>query len=142
VLSSANVPIVSSTIARNTADQGGGIFMSAGTATVRGTIVAQNTGPSGKDCAGTVASQGFNLIGSTTGCTFGSVASDRLNRAARLGLLRANGGLTQTISLLNGSPALNAIPKAQCPTTRDQRAVKRPQGTRCDIGAFERRPQD
>jgi hypothetical protein len=42
-----------------------------------------------------------------------------------------------------GSPALNAIPKATngCGTEikTDQRGVKRPQGNKCDIGAFEKK---
>jgi hypothetical protein len=54
--------------------------------------------------------------------------------------------------LLPGSPAINAIPVADCtwdddadpatpevPLTTDQRGVRRPQGAGCDIGAFEKR---
>lgn len=47
-----------------------------------------------------------------------------------------NGGSTQTLALLPGSPAMNAGNNATCPTT-DQRGVARPQGGVCDIGAFE-----
>jgi hypothetical protein len=50
------------------------------------------------------------------------------------------------VALLNGSPALNAIPKGQsgCATATDriatdQRGVKRPQGMSCDIGAYEKK---
>ena len=32
---------------------------------------------------------------------------------------------------------MNAIPVAACDVNKDQRGVKRPQGNRCDIGAFE-----
>jgi hypothetical protein len=60
--------------------------------------------------------------------------------------LANNGGPTQTIALLRGSPALNAIPKGQngCATATDriatdQRGVKRPQGKKCDIGAYEKK---
>ena len=84
----SSVTFTSSTIARNTAKQGGGILVDAATPTLRGTIVAQNTATAGKDCAGAVSSAGYNLIGSTSGCTFANVSTDRLNRIARLGLLR------------------------------------------------------
>lgn len=57
--------------------------------------------------------------------------------------LAINGDPTQTIALLKGSPALNAIPKGTngCGTEikTDQRGVKRLQGTRCDIGAYEKK---
>ncbi|TAF39845.1 MAG: hypothetical protein EAZ68_11705, partial [Oscillatoriales cyanobacterium] len=49
-----------------------------------------------------------------------------------VGTLSDNGGLTQTVPILTGSPAINA--GAGCPTT-DQRGVARVGA--CDIGAFE-----
>ena len=59
--------------------------------------------------------------------------------------LRRNGGFTKTHALKESSEALNhgskAKPGSADPTAcekRDQRGVKRPQGRRCDIGAFER----
>jgi hypothetical protein len=67
-------------------------------------------------------------------------ATDKRNVAPKLGSLGSNGGPTHTIPLLAGSPALSAIPAAQCAVPRDQRGVKGPQGPRCDIGAFERKP--
>ncbi len=55
--------------------------------------------------------------------------------------LKNNGGPTQTIALLTGSPAIDAIPQGTngCGTSipTDQRGVNRPQGTGCDIGAYE-----
>jgi len=53
-----------------------------------------------------------------------------------LGTIDNNGGFTQTISLLAGSPAIDMGDDAFCPTT-DQRGMMRPQGIHCDIGAFE-----
>jgi hypothetical protein len=129
----------SSTVARNEASQAGGIWVGGGVTTLRGSVLAQNAAGSARDCFGPVGSTGYNLVGTTAGCTFTHMASDKRNLAAKLGLLGSNGGPTQTIPLLAGSPALDAIPKAQCPTARDQRGVKRPQGPRCDIGAYERR---
>ena len=53
-----------------------------------------------------------------------------------LGPLADNGGPTQTMALLAGSPAIDAGSNAHCPET-DQRGIIRPRGLRCDIGAFE-----
>jgi hypothetical protein len=47
-----------------------------------------------------------------------------------------NGGFTKTHALLAGSPAINAGTSIGCPAT-DQRGIARPQGTTCDIGAYE-----
>jgi predicted outer membrane repeat protein len=46
------------------------------------------------------------------------------------------GGSVSTISLLPGSPAIDAGDKTNC-TTTDARDVVRPQGLSCDIGALE-----
>nr|BBJ47930.1 hypothetical protein SAVMC3_05590 [Streptomyces avermitilis] len=54
-----------------------------------------------------------------------------------MGPLADNGGPTDTTALLPGSPALDAADG--CPAT-DQRGVARPQGTACDIGAYEYTP--
>jgi len=40
------------------------------------------------------------------------------------------------MALLPGSPAINAGNNANCPS-KDQRGVNRPQGSHCDIGAYE-----
>lgn len=53
-----------------------------------------------------------------------------------LGPLEDNGGPTATRALLIGSPAIDAGDTAPCPAT-DQRGVARPQGSGCDIGAYE-----
>jgi len=57
--------------------------------------------------------------------------------------LANHGGLTPTIALSNGSPAIDAIPVGDCidqegnKVTVDQRGFGRPAGPACDIGAFE-----
>jgi len=53
-----------------------------------------------------------------------------------LGTLGDYGGFTQTIPLLVGSSAINTGNNATCAAT-DQRGVSRPQGEKCDIGAYE-----
>lgn len=50
--------------------------------------------------------------------------------------LTDNGGFTQTMALSIGSSAINAADPSNFPED-DQRGVSRPQGDRCDIGAFE-----
>jgi hypothetical protein len=61
----------------------------------------------------------------------GNLSTDPL-----LGALANNGGFTQTMALGVGSPAIDAGNMAACAAT-DQRGVPRPQGSGCDMGAFE-----
>jgi hypothetical protein len=53
-----------------------------------------------------------------------------------LSALASNGGPTQTMALLADSPAINTGSDASCPSA-DQRGVSRPQGSHCDMGAYE-----
>ncbi len=139
-----NLTIANATITQNTAAQSGGI-QNLATVVSRNTILAGNisTPPWPIDCAGTITSNGYNLVGNTTGCSFGSTTGDLLNVAPNLGALQNNGGSTQTHALNPSSPAVNtgnpAVPGSggnACAAT-DQRGISRPQGTRCDIGAYE-----
>ena len=82
---------------------------------------------------GNVVSGGDNVIQDDS-CN--PAASDVIIWDALIGSLADNGGPTQTHALLSGSPAIDAANSAFCPTT-DQRGVARPQGTQCDIGAYE-----
>jgi hypothetical protein len=54
----------------------------------------------------------------------------------KLGGLADNGGPTDTLGLLPGSPAIDAADSGACPGT-DQRGFTRPVGGGCDVGAFE-----
>ncbi len=54
---------------------------------------------------------------------------------ATLGSLADNGGPTQTMALLPGSPAIDAA-TGGCPDA-DQRGISRPQAAACDAGAYE-----
>jgi CSLREA domain-containing protein len=141
------ITVTNSTFSKNSAFQGGGIFNSTAgaTATLSNTIMANN--PTGENCVGPVTDGGYNIDDGPT-CGFSAAKHSQPSTDPKLdpGGLQHNGGLTQTIALLTGSPALNAIPQGQSncatttnPLTTDQRGVKRPQGTGCDIGAYEKR---
>ena len=85
----------------------------------------------------TPVSAGYNLdSGNSCGLTR---PTDITGAPPGLGRLSWNGGPTQTMALLAGSPALGrgGTRATGCPPV-DQRGVRRPPGTRCDIGAFEK----
>ena len=137
------------TITRNTASAtgssifagGGGIYNEVATDThFTAVVLALDHANTGPDCIGNIGSGGYNLYGTATGCGLTLLPTDRTTGAPKLGPLASNGGPTETVALLTGSPALDRIPKAICQAIAktDQRGVSRPQGTRCDEGAFER----
>ena len=136
--------ISNSTFSGNSADsgQGGGLFTFYGEVNIGGSIVAENTGG---DCSnvdlgfGSYTDQGYNLT-SDSSCGLAGTGSVQ-NTNPKLGPLASNGGRTQTMALLKGSPASDYIPLSSslCPAT-DQRGHKRPdspQESACDIGAYE-----
>jgi CSLREA domain-containing protein len=129
--------VTNSTLSGNTAStSGGGIYNNA-TITLKNTIVANN---SGGNCGGTLTNGGYNLDSGIT-CGWGSTNGSMSNTNPMLGALSNNGGPTQTMALLAGSPAIDAIPvvNSSCDSTgviTDQRGGSRLQGA-CDIGAYE-----
>jgi hypothetical protein len=147
--SSGSSSVIGSTIADNivattgggaTGGRGGGIFTQPGWGlTLRATIVANNIAATEPDCFGGPTSAGHNLIRNAAGCSFTEKSTDRVGKDPKLGILRDNGGPTQTMAFASTSPARNAIAKAACVVASDQRGVRRPQGKRCDIGAYERK---
>jgi hypothetical protein len=139
------------TVAGNRASGSGGSHivraggLDAGDKTkIKDTILGPNSAPAAPDCRTGIKSGGYNVIRHTSGCAFASGAGDKLNKSPKLGLLKNNGGPTQTMLIKSSSPAHNAVPNtaARCPNKSDQRGVHRPQGTRCDIGAVERKSSD
>jgi CSLREA domain-containing protein len=119
-----SLTLTNSTIAGNLATGGsgpstvagyaGGVFPSAANASVKSTIIAKNIALNGPDVYGTFSSQGFNLIGKTDGSISFTAATDKTGTIASPldpkldpNGLQNNGGPTQTIALLFGSPAID-----------------------------------
>ena len=105
-------------------------------------IIAQN-GPTGNSDVqvqvNTFSSQGYNLIGNADGLpSISTTIHDQFGTSgmplnAGLGTLGNYGGLTQTLPVLAGSPAIQG---GNCTNiTTDQRGV--PRGNPCDVGAYE-----
>ena len=135
--------IADSTIAANSAGTGGGLYHVTDSwkpATLKNTIVADNSGSvASPDMSGTVTAK-YCLIENTTGATFDSGSANNITGVAPLlGTLGNFGGPTQTIPLLAGSAAINAGSNALIPTgaTTDQRGVARVLGGTVDMGAYE-----
>ncbi|HEX4793260.1 MAG TPA: SdrD B-like domain-containing protein [Humisphaera sp.] len=129
---------------------GGGIAnfnTSAGTFAVVNSVVAGNRitgGPSlAPDAYGQFTSSGSNLVSEIDG-SGGWTATDRTGTQfqpydAKLGPLSSNGGSTQTLLPLSGSPAIDHGSNASIPAgiTSDQRGFPRLANGIVDIGAVE-----
>lgn len=126
-----SILITNSTIASNTAASGGGGAGSGTAATLRNSIIADNTGGQISG-SGTLTSNGSNVVeGGCAGCSPSDITADPV-----LGPLNDNGGDSYTHALLSGSPALNSASNTDAQPT-DQRGRSRPQGSTADIGAYE-----
>ena len=136
--------VANSTFSNNAAALGGGIS-NLGHLRYANTILANST--SGEDCyspslaGASVDLNSHNLVEdhaiSSNPCGTPLISAD-----PRLGPLNDNGGTTQTMALLPGSPALGAGDPGSCAidllNNLDQRSVMRPQGDpNCDLGAYE-----
>ena len=145
------------TLYGNTAGTGGGIWIDPtrdGHLTISSSIVAANRAQDGPDISGALISDGYNLVENVAGATGLDVRFDRQVNVVDLKIdptLGNNGGPTQTLALLQGSPAMDAVPVKACRTsitdasghtitiTTDQRGYPLPDGSEnaCDIGAYE-----
>jgi hypothetical protein len=124
--------IINVTVYENSSVGGTGGISNTGTLNLSNSIVAHKTA-TGVDCSG-VNAGAFNLA-SDSSCQ-AAIVGDPL-----LGPLQLNGGSTKTHAPGNGSPALdvgnNAVCAAPPINNVDQRGVKRPFGSTCDLGAQE-----
>ncbi len=142
VNNAGNVTVKNSTITNNQVNDlstayGGGIRTVYGTVTISNSIISGNSAPQAPDCYAytinsSLVSNGYNIIGTNASCNITAKPGDKFNIDPLLLPLLSVG--YQPIS--SGSPALDAGNDTACPST-DQRGVTRPQGSHCDIGAYE-----
>jgi hypothetical protein len=111
---------------------GNNIFNNYDTVYIQATLLANSA--EGGDCSGGVTDKGYN-IDDDGSCGFSLPSiSDYSTLSRTLGPLADNGGPTQTVALLPGTPAVDYVPAADCPPT-DQRSAAR--SAPCDIGAYD-----
>ena len=123
-------PIASAANIFNSTADGGNVFL-------QNSIFTNNSEL--ENCTGTITSHGYNLENGDS-CNLIS-AGDVSNTNPLIWDLQDNNGDTLTQGLITGSPAVNKIPVGinGCGTDvqEDQRGAIRPEGLKCDIGAFE-----
>jgi fibronectin-binding autotransporter adhesin len=144
---SSTLRLTNSTFSSNTAPDFGSAIFSLD-ARVKSTIVAASHGAG--NCSGTITDVSYN-ISDDTSCGFAKTGSanngDGVDPLLSPAGLADNGGPTMTIALLDGSPAIDVIPVADCTDQasppnqihRDQRGFPRPDNgeSACDISAYE-----
>jgi predicted outer membrane repeat protein len=125
----SNPTLTHVTMSGNIAYGDGGAIANNGNPVIVNSILWGNTGGEIYNLSGTPAVSYSIVQGGHTG-------DGNLDEDPVLGLLQDNGGLTETMAPGEGSPAIDAAQEASCPSS-DQRGVTRPQGTACDMGAYE-----
>ncbi|MCX5739370.1 MAG: CSLREA domain-containing protein [Proteobacteria bacterium] len=136
--------IVNSTIAYNVAFTGSQLYGSDTVAPMRvaNTVVVRDEGTAG-NCASPSAEVGIdsfggNISSDASPCFFDD-PRDQTNLTPGLDTLLAdNGGPTETLAPLDGSPAIGHARPESCPAL-DQRGVTRKEA--CDVGAYETVPE-
>ena len=161
--SGGSLHMASSTVVLNSAqtnpnrqDAGAGVSMN-GTApnSIINSIIAYNTAADlvdPPDCglfdSTIILTSNYNLVGSSGGlspgaCAFNGIGDVTNTNPGVSQTLANNGGPTQTHALFFGSPAIDAGNPTGCNDNfgvlliTDQRGLNRPEGARCDTGAFE-----
>jgi predicted outer membrane repeat protein len=156
----SNSTIVNTTVTRNQANGGGGALATTGNIYLQvfNSTFAANQAPVATEVQVLGTGQIF-LVNSILVClpgdqacvyesAFAAIGSSNgiigIGTLASFGLaeLADNGGPTQTMALLPGSPLIDAGDDSLCANPLvnhlDQRGVTRPQGSHCDIGAYEK----
>lgn len=154
--------MINSTVTSNRAeDLGGGIYINHGSVDVFNSTFAHNMAPNGSEfyLPALDPTSIYNTIvaclpESSSCVDYSSLLSElgMVNSIVEAGTLTDfglaeladNGGPTQTMALLPGSPLIDAGDDSICASAEvnylDQRGVARPQGIHCDIGAYEYQP--
>ena len=130
--------VINSTFSHNSSSMGGAIRNGmGGVLSLRNSILANSVGTA--DCIkseSTLEIENINNLIQTTGSDVHSCGVSLFSSNPLLGALQDNSGLTETMALGAGSPAIDAGSDANCPVY-DQRGVARPQDDHCDLGAYE-----
>lgn len=159
--------IINSTFENNTAGtNGGGAMDNFGTTTISQSTMSGNGAPYGanllnygtytlkvsssivangataSNCSSAPIIDGGYNIDTGTSCGFTTANNSLNNTQPNLDALASNGGPTETAALPAGSPGIDLIPPGanSCggsTDSTDQRGVARPQGSGCDVGAYE-----
>lgn len=122
----ADATLDNATVAQNGTASGASGILVGGDLVARNSLVVDN---GGDDCDDLAVSFAGSLDSDGT-------CSGAPGVAVGLGPLANNGGPTRTHAIGPGSPAVDGGDPATCLAT-DQRGVSRPQGGRCDVGAYE-----
>lgn len=132
IYANADLTLTNVTVANGIGDSGV-VQAGAGVLTLENSIVANNAGD---ECDGTITTNGLPNLATDATCNALIV-----NANPGLGVLQNNGGTTDTHALLVASPAIDSGDDATCnafPVSGvDQRGAPRPNGVRCDLGAYE-----
>jgi hypothetical protein len=109
-----------------------------GTFSVGSSVVGEpGPAPACAPASAPVSSAGWNTS-SDQSCGFGVGEGDTTDLDPRLGVLKNNGGKTQTRAPEAGSPIVGRIPLAEVACSgQDQRGIARPRGSGCEPGSVE-----
>lgn len=147
-LGASTAYFASNTLVESSAPAGGAIFATDESVTVRlsGNIIEGSC--TAVEGGATWSSEGNNVEspGDSCGLGFPNDFASTPEEDLDLGPLADNGGETATHLPLSSSVVIDAIPAETCRESLpivpliDQRAIQRPQGSGCDIGAVELEP--
>ncbi len=142
IAAAGEVRIIHSTIVGNQVKRSdGGALWIRGDVALINSLITNNRG--GSNCViHTEGLYGGNLVENRNNLIADGSCNPDFSGNAMLGALGDHGGLTATFPLMPVSPAVDAVPSADCPVAADQRGehrhvvLFRPESP-CDIGAFE-----